>query len=189
MNRFLAGAGMAAAALAGSTSTMAADLYGSAGYAHFEQDLRDTQLGAIQGRFGAKFTPYIGVEGEAAIGVSGDEWNLEYLPPGMYLRSATDLNYQAAVYAVGYLPVSPKGELFARVGYGRTEFDEDWSAHDMNGEQHASVTTHSDSWNYGVGGQYFFDGKNGVRLDYTRHDASGDDSDIDAWSIGYARRF
>lgn len=189
MKKFLAGAAMAAVALAGSTSAMAADLYGSAGYAHFDQDLRDTQLGAIQGRFGAKFTPYIGVEGEAAIGVSGDEWTAEFLPSDYFLSATTDLNYQAAIYAVGYLPVSPKAELFARLGYGRTEFDHDWSARDMTGEQHASNTTHSDSWNYGVGGQYFFDGKNGVRLDYTRHDASGDDSDIDAWSIGYARRF
>lgn len=189
MNRFLACSGMAALALASSASARAADLYGMVGYAHFDQDLRDTQLGAIQGRFGAKFTPHIGVEGEAALGVSGDKWNAQYLPAGMYLRSATDLNYQVAVYAVGYLPVSPKAELLARVGYGRTELERDWSAHDLNGPQQATVTTHSDSWNYGVGGQYYFDGKNGVRLDYTRHDASGDDNDVDVWSIGYARRF
>jgi len=36
-------------------------------------------------------------------------------------------------------------------------------------------------------GQYFFHGKNGVRLDYTRHDF--DENKVDARSVGYVRRF
>lgn len=44
------------------------------------------------------------------------------------------------------------------------------------------------SWNYGVGGQYFFDGKNGVRVDYTRQDFSGMPTE-DTWSVAYTRRF
>jgi hypothetical protein len=183
MNRFLAGAGMAVLALASLGSATAADLYGAIGYAHLDQDLRDTQLGAIQGRFGARFTPYVGIEREAAIGVSDDDFELIYLPYRSHVK--TDLSYQIAAYAVGYLPVSPKAELFARLGYGRTELDQDWTA----GDQQGSTTADWDSWNYGVGGQYFFDGRNGVRLDYTRHDASGDNNDIDAWAIGYTRRF
>jgi outer membrane immunogenic protein len=99
------------------------------------------------------------------------------------------VNYQVAAYVVGFLPLTPKAELFARVGYGRTEVETEWSARSLAGDQQAAVTSHSDTWNCGLGGQYHFDDKNGVRLDYTRHDASSDGSDIDAWSIGYTRRF
>ncbi len=47
-----------------------------------------------------------------------------------------------------------------------------------------------DSVNYGVGGEYFFDGKNGVRVDYTRFDfQKSGAADADTWSVGYVRRF
>ena len=189
MSKFVSCAGIGAVALAISTPAMAAELYGTVGYTYLDQDLRDTQLGAIQGRFGAKFTPHVGIEGEAAIGVSGDEYSIPYLSNGMYFRSKTDLSYQVAVYGVAYLPVSPKAELLARVGYGRSELEHDWAQNDLAGERHGTTTAHANSWNYGVGGQYYFDGQNGVRLDYTRYDASGSNSDTDAWSIGYTRRF
>ena len=54
----------------------------------------------------------------------------------------------------------------------------------------STTSVKGDSWNYGVGGQYSFDGKNGVRVDYTResfqeHGAN----DANVWSIAYIRRF
>ena len=47
MSKFVSCAVLGAVALAISTSAMAADLYGTVGYAYLDQDLRDTQLGAI----------------------------------------------------------------------------------------------------------------------------------------------
>ena len=66
------------------------------------------------------------------------------------------MNHNIAGYAVAYLPLSEEADLFARVGYGSTEFEFDFGG----------LTT-SDSYDgvtMGVGGQYFFDASNGVRI-------------------------
>ena len=41
----------------------------------------------------------------------------------------------------------------------------------------------------GIGGQHFFDGKNGVRMDVTRHEYDELDGGFDAVSFAYVRRF
>lgn len=176
MKTLTAIAALAAAAVvpaAASAQTVSTpSFYGSLGYAHTEVD--DVNLGAIQGRLGARFAPYFGVEGELAGGVKKDDVNVAGT------NVDVELNHQAAIYGVGFLPISPKADLFARVGYGTSEIEAKGAG--------ASARADGDSWNYGVGGQYFFDEKNGVRADYTRHDF-GDDGDADVWSIGYTRRF
>lgn len=168
-----AAAALAAALVpAGASAQDAMQAYGSIGYAHTELD--DVNLGAIQGRLGMKFNPYFGVEGELAGGVKGEDVNVAGVPVEV------DLNHQAAIYGVGFLPVAPNADLFARVGYGTSEID-------VSGPG-ASARADGESWNYGVGGQYFFDDNNGVRADWTRHDF-GDDGDADVWSVGYVRKF
>ena len=52
-----------------------------------------------------------------------------------------------------------------------------------------SASDDGESWNYGVGGQYFFDDKNGVRADYTRHDFKDSSTDANTWSVSYVRKF
>ena len=149
------------------------EVYGSVGYA--QSRVEGLDLGAIQGRVGAKFTPYFGVEGELAGGVKDDDTNV----------AGTDvdvqLNHSAAIYGVGFLPVRPNADLYARVGYGTTEIEGSAAG--------VSATSDGDSWNYGVGGRYFMDDKNGVQLDYTRHDFQDDGGEADVWSIGYVRKF
>ena len=46
-----------------------------------------------------------------------------------------------------------------------------------------------DSWNYGVGANYYLDGVNGVRADWTRRDFRDDRGEADAYSVSYIRRF
>jgi hypothetical protein len=87
------------------------------------------------------------------------------------------LNHEAAIYATGTVPISDNFDLFARVGYGTTKI----SGGGLSGSEQ--------SWNYGVGGQYFFDGKNGVRGDYTRQDFNDSLGNADVWSLSYVRRF
>jgi len=50
--------------------SQAQEAYGTIGYANVDAD--DANIGAIQGRLGYRFNPYVGVEGEAAFGVNGD---------------------------------------------------------------------------------------------------------------------
>ena len=176
MKALIAAASTAAILIAAPAIASAQDagpnIYGTLGYAHTDTD--DVNLGAIQGRVGARFG-YFGVEGELAGGVKKDSFNV----------GGTDvdvkLQHQAAIYGVGFLPVSPNADLFARVGYGESKIKVSGAG--------ASASADGDSWNYGVGGQYFFDGANGVRVDYTRHDFTDDNGKADVWSVGYVRKF
>ena len=89
---------------------------------------------------------------------------------------------QYAGYAVGYLPISPNADLFARLGYGETRLNVSTPGTGAGGE-HTSV-------NYGVGGQYFFTPADGVRADYTRFSYNNhSDFDANVWSLAYVRKF
>jgi outer membrane immunogenic protein len=146
--------------------------YGTVGVAGANYEGAD--ITAIEGRVGARFGQYLGVEGELAGGVDGDRTNIGGA------TADVDLNYSAAVYGVGFLPVTPKADLFARVGYGKSDID-------LSGPVNGSAD--SNSWNYGVGGQYFFTDKDGVRVDLTRHDFDDDGGKADVATIGYVRKF
>lgn len=148
--------------------------YGSIGYANANID--DLNLGTIQGRLGARFGQYVGVEGEVAGGVKEDTFNVA---PGLSVDFK--VKSQVAVYAVGYLPLNPQFDLLARVGYGHSEIEGSAAG--------ATASADGDSWNYGVGGQYFLDDKNGVRVDYTRHDFKDSSDDADVWAVAYTRKF
>lgn len=148
-------------------------IYGGLGYAHTHDS--DVDLGAIQGRLGARFTPNLGVEGELAGGVKDDTVDVLGTPVKV------ELQHQAAIYGVGFLPLSPNFDLIARVGYGQTKVKASGAG--------VSGSADGDSWNYGVGGQWFMDANNGVRADYTRHDFKDDGGEADVWSLGYVRKF
>ncbi len=144
--------------------------YGTIGYQHM--DVEGADLGAITGRLGARVNPYLGVEAEAGIGVRGDT----------IAGVDVDQRWDAGIYGVGFLPVAENFELLARVGYGVTDSKARVGA--------LRVNDRTESWNYGVGAQYFFDGSNGVRADWTRRDFVGSsDVNADVWSLNFVRRF
>jgi hypothetical protein len=132
-------------------------------------------IGAIQGRLGYRFMPYIGVEGELAAGVKSDTDTIAGL------RVKQKLEHEAAAYAVGFLPVSPNTDILARIGYGTTKLKVK-----SNG---VSASDSADSVNYGVGAQHHFDGLNGIRADYTYQDFTHGQGHADVFSLGYVRRF
>ena len=164
---------LALPAIASAQTLSPTTFYGTLGYANAKID--DVNLGAIQGRVGARFGQYLGVEGELAGGVKEDSVNVAGTSVDLKLQR------QAAIYGVGYLPVSPQADLFARVGYGNSKIKASAAG--------TSAADDGDSWNYGVGGQYFLDDKNGVRLDYTRHDFKDSSENADVWAVGYTRKF
>ncbi|WP_309643647.1 outer membrane beta-barrel protein, partial [Phenylobacterium sp.] len=111
--------------------------YGSVGYSH--ADLDEVKLGAVSGRLGARFGQYLGVEGEAGFGVKDDS----YRPPVSIGGSAIDVELKStfAVYGVGFLPVAPNADLYARVGYGTSKIEASAAG--------ISATADGESWNYG----------------------------------------
>lgn len=167
----LAIAAVPAAAIAQEAGTTT--MYGTLGYAGSTTDGID--LGNIQGRIGARFGKYVGIEGELGAGVKNDKTDVS----GIGVK--VEPQHQAAVYGVGYLPVAPNIDLFARVGYGNTKTKVSGAG--------TTIADDSDSWNYGVGGQYMVDAKNGVRADYTRYDYRDSSSNADVWALSYLRKF
>jgi hypothetical protein len=148
-------------------------VYGQLGYEDSHVD--GANVGAIQGRLGARFGSYLGAEGELSAGVKSDTINVGGTNTNVSLRN------QEAIYGVGFLPITPRFDLFGRVGYGHSSIKADPTLVADTGGQ--------DSWNYGGGGQYFFDDKNGVRADYTRHEFVHGPQNEDVWALGYVRKF
>ncbi len=163
---------IAAPAAAQSQSSPA--LTGSIGYTQLDSD--DGDLGAVTGRLNARFNRYFGVEGEASVGVKDEDIDVGGV------TGKLEHDYDAAAYGVATLPINPNFELFGRVGYGTTSIKADV----------AGVTAEEDgeSVNYGVGANYFFDGRNGIRADITRRDFTDDNGgEVDTYGLGYVRRF
>ena len=159
-------------------------VYGTLGYS--DAHTGGVDLGAIEGRLGWRFNNWLGVEGELAGGVKSDKSTTTV--GGVTVDTKVKLKDAEAIYGVGFLPLSNNFDLLARVGYGHSSAKATATA--AGTAISASQTADGNSWNYGVGAQYHFDGKNGVRADYTRQEFTGDNSGhADVWSIAYSRRF
>jgi outer membrane immunogenic protein len=116
------------------------------------------EVGGITGRVGVGFGSHFAVEGEGTIGVNDD--------------GGAELDNQIGLFGVGKLPITERFDIFGRVGVSRTEFSPGGDA---------------DGLAYGVGANYFFTEKDGIRGDVTRHDY--DDADVDSYSVSYVRKF
>ncbi|RZJ28799.1 MAG: porin family protein [Brevundimonas sp.] len=147
---------------------------GSIGYTQLDGD--DGDLGAITGRVGYNFNRYVGVEGEASVGVKDQDITFGGL------EGKLEHQYDVAGYVVGTVPINNNFELFGRVGYGTTEVKAEIAGFD--------ATEDGDSLNYGVGANYFFDGRNGIRADWTRRDFQEDNGgELDTYGVSFVRRF
>lgn len=162
-------AALPAAAFAQDKPETTSGLYGSVGYA---QTVSGGDAAAVQGRVGSRLNRFVGMETEISGGVDRDR------AVSSGLAHEADLDRQGAAYGVAYMPLSPKADVFARVGYGSSK------SRAFDG---GSPT--GDSVNYGAGAQYFPDGRNGLRADFTRHDFRDRRVKANIFSVGYIRRF
>lgn len=176
---------MAAPAIASAqTATAPTGFYANLGYAN--ADTSGVNLGVIQGRLGYRFNNWLGVEGELAGGVKGDHVDVATgLASPATVRTDVKLRHQEAIYGVGFLPVSPQWDLLARIGYGNQKVKAT-----APGFPGAEAEADGNSWNYGVGAQWHWDGANGVRADYTREEFThGSSGHANVWAIAYSHRF
>src|SRR5436309_2355427 len=143
--------GFASPALAASDSPFGSVTpYATLGYANVHISDVDgfgdsANLGAIQGRLGARFAKYFAVEGEVAVGVKSED---------IQGVANLKLNDSEGIYGVLMLPVQANADLFARVGY--THAKATASGGGLSGSQS------DDGVAYGGGGQYFFTANDGV---------------------------
>jgi outer membrane immunogenic protein len=163
--------------------------YATLGYSYVQA--ANLTNGAVTARGGVRFGRYLGVEGELNFGVNDDRFvfslpcSVLCPPPAILITSK--LRDAEAIYAVGFLPLSPDADLFIRAGYGAAHYT-------MRPVPDFTET----SFNFGAGGDYYFYRSNGVRLDYTRFDnlhqhnliarqAIGSGTNV--WSASYILRF
>ena len=173
MKTLLIATAAVAATLAIGSAANAQDVgkvYGSLGYQQTDNDKTDSKLGSVNARVGTKITPHFGVEGEAAFGTNDDNG-----VGGNY-----KLTNKAAVYGVGYLPVSPSFDLIGRVGVSDT---------DLKAPAIAGKMEQGTALDYGVGGQYHINPEYAVRADYTRSDFTGDKGNADTATLSLVRKF
>lgn len=168
-----------------------------------EQDLTNTDVGGqlvdlgvqelditmINGRLGYRLNDYFAVEGEVGFGIGGDDFSrdIPVTVSGTTVTVPTDFdldvdNYYIA-FAKGILPVGEQFDIFARVGYGQATAKGDITASLAGITATGTAEDKADDFAYGVGAQFNFTEKDGIRADYTRLD------DTDILSLAYARRF
>lgn len=157
-------AAAAGIALLASASAASAEYYASAGYSQLSGD--DVDLGSVNGRLGYNVNPWLGVEGEAALGVKDDTVS----------GVKVELKHQLAAFAVARAPLGEGFEVFGRVGYASTKLEA------------AGTSDSEDGLAYGVGAQYNF-GLNGVRFDYTKFDFGSGNGDADSYGLSFVRKF
>ena len=179
-NALIAAASLAAIATVVPAAALAQDATApnTGAYVNLNVGIADggqADLKIIQGRLGYRFMPYVGIEGELATGLKSDTDTIGGV------RVNTKLKHEAAIYGVGFLPISPNTDILARVGYGTTKLRAKAAG--------VSATDSVESVNYGVGAQHHFDGLNGVRADFTRQDFNHDQGHADVYTVGYVRRF
>jgi opacity protein-like surface antigen len=148
--------------------------YGSLGYSHYDSS-NAPNLGGITGRLGARFGRYVGAEAEGTFGVRDKEGVVGGVP------YKTEMKRSVAAYAVGYVPLSERLDLFGRVGLANTKIETTTAA--------GGSSFRRDSVNYGGGAQYFLTPNDGLRAEYTRQSYRDGPGHANVWGASYVRKF
>ncbi len=154
---------LATAAIAGFASTASAQDSGA--YVNIGVDAVEFDAFNIGGKVGYNVNEYFAVEGQAAFGVVDYDETFD----GEELSTGIDSTFGA--FGVVRLPVADNFDVFARAGYAFTQVGISSGP--------ASIGLDFDGFAFGAGGQYMWDGLNGVRLEYTRYDNNFDADGID----------
>ncbi len=151
--------------------------YGNLGAVAYDTS---SDLYGVQGRFGYQSKSLWGAEAEGSIGVDDDQVN-----DLATASSRTDnVDYSVAAFALARLPLTQRISAHARAGYHLTEVSSEF---DDGVNPIIELSDDFDGFAYGAGAEFALTPKDAIRLDYTRYE--GDSRDLDAISLGYARKF
>lgn len=137
--------------------------YVSGGIQNTKTDTTDANLNSVTVKLGSRFNTHLGLEGDLAFGTSDNK--------------GVKLTQSAAVYGVGYWPVTEQFDLLGRVGVGDTKL------------KGAGKLDSGTSFNYGVGAQYHFNPDMAVRFDLTRADYINDKGQSDTATLSVVKKF
>lgn len=142
----------------------------------------DLRFGGVTARGGVMFTPNFGAELEFTKGVG--ETDLDSLG---FSNFTLGLDTQVSGFVVGRMPLSEKANLFARLGYSSATLSVQGNGPFSGGA--ADVELKDVIW--GLGGEYYFTNRLGVRGEVTGFKAEGDniDSGLDIFTISLVAKF
>jgi outer membrane immunogenic protein len=174
MNKLLLAASAGLAAIAAGAPAASAQIYGGVGYTAFQVDQPggdDAFVGSALARAGYKFNPFLGVEGEIAVGLVDGEVDIS---PGVTADVGVDNEY--GVFGTAWLPIPFLPEPFLRAGYANMTIESDVPGGDFDGGGLA----------YGGGLQFsFLIAK--LRAEYTRYEI--DDDSLDSFGLSALLQF
>jgi hypothetical protein len=115
----------------------------------------------------ARINRFVGVETDVYERPSRD------LSQGM--QRDLERDQRPAAYGVAYMQISPKAQLFARIGYG--------------GAKNNLAGRADDSWKYGAGAQFNRNARSGFRADYMRQGLPHTNVKANIFSFGLMKHF
>ena len=151
--------------------------YGMLGSTNHE--VFSSSLFTLDGSLGARWG-WFGVEGEFGWGINHHRLGTGLTSNTGMTGTSVGLNNQQTIYGVGYLPLGRNIDLFARGGWGRTQWNFKGMAHPNDQDT---------NWNVGGGGQWFWNGDNGIRAEYTHETFDVAAPTADSWSVSYVLKF
>ena len=153
--------------------------YADVGYQAWSFDVEGDSIdfGSLSGHVGYKLSPNFAVEAEVGLGVK--EHDGDFILEGDGLYNAR-LDYHTGLYGRLQTPIGDNTTIFARGGAVLIGTSEDVGGFDSFPSNDVGISV-------GAGVEHHFDGKNGLRLEYTR--MGFEDVDADTFMIGYSRKF
>jgi hypothetical protein len=174
MNRHLLAAAAGLAVIVAGAPAASAQIYGGVGYTAFQVDQPggdDAFVGSALARAGYKFNPFLGVEGEVAVGLVDGEVDIS---PGVTADVGVDNEF--GVFGTAWLPIPFLPEPFVRAGYANMTIESDVPGGDFDGGGLA----------YG-GGLQFSVLIARIRAEYTRYEV--DDDSLDSFGVSALLQF
>jgi outer membrane immunogenic protein len=141
----------------------------------------DARFGAATLRGGVMFTPNFGAEVEFSKGLGESD---SFSTP--FGNAKIGLDTQVSGFVIGRLPMSDQANLFGRLGYSTATVDVT-----LANFNNSTVGVELKDVIWGIGGEYYFNDRLGVRGEVTGFKAEGDNVDdgLDIFTISLVAKF
>jgi outer membrane immunogenic protein len=173
MKRTILAAATAIASAVAFAPSASAQLYGGAGLTVFQADVfdEDINIGAVMGRLGYEINPFFAVEGEVALGLYEDDFDVL----GQQVDVGIDSGFGA--FVVGKVPLAVV-DLFGRIGYADVSIEAEGGGF--------SASEDGSGMAYGAGINFNVLILR-MRAEYTRYEI--DDGDVDSLGLSALLKF
>jgi outer membrane immunogenic protein len=191
---------LAAGAASAQTAREDTGFYIQGGYSYFNFEAQDSgysvDTNAVTGRVGFQMTPHLGIEADLSAGVDDGDFDFDSDEDDLDFDDNNDgdftdvvnvsgdigMDYLAAAYVRGVLPISDRFDLSARVGYAYVQLDANAVTPGGNVVQIGEDA--EDGWSAGAGVTFDITENLELRADYTWYGFDAVDADAATLALG-----